>query len=120
MQRVTDYLFDRQDAKTVAQPLGLDADRWPTVFTIESGDSTGGGHDRFAILTIAPNCSGMYQQTIYWPTPCALVKSTMFGKFSGEHPLLRDVKVADDGPALQVYLMPAGTGCVSIKKELFH
>jgi hypothetical protein len=33
---------------------------------------------------------------------------------------MRDVKVSDDGPALQVYLMPAGAGCVSVKKELFR
>jgi hypothetical protein len=120
VQQATNFLFEGQDANFVAQPLGPDADRWPTVFVVESADPTGSGHNRFATLVVSPNCSGMYEQTIYWPQPCALVKSTVFAKFTGEHVLLSDVKVSDSGPALQVFLMPAGAGCVSVKKELFH
>ena len=119
VQQVTNFLFEGQDANFIAQPLGPDSDRWPTVFVIESADPAG-GHNRFATLMISPNCSGMYEQTIYWPQPCASVKASVFAKFTGEHPLLRDVRVADAGPALQVYLTPAGTGCISVKKELFR
>lgn len=119
VQQVTDFLFEGQDANFIAQPLGPDADRWPTVFVIESADPAG-GHNRFATLMISPNCSGMYEQTLYWPQPCPVVKATVFAKFTGEHPLLSEVKVSDSGPALQVYLTPAGAGCVSVKKELFH
>jgi hypothetical protein len=119
VQQVTDFLFEGQDANFIAQPLGPDADRWPTVFVIESADPAG-GHNRFATLMIGSNCAGMYEQTLYWPQPCAVVKSTVFAKFTGEHPLLREVKVSDSGPGLQVYLTPAGAGCVSVKKELFH
>lgn len=119
VQQATDFLFEGQEANFIAQPLGPDADRWPTVFVIESADPAG-GHDRFATLMVSPNCSGMYEQTIYWPQPCSVVKSTVFAKFTGEHPLLKEVQVSDSGPALQVYLTPAGAGCVSIKKELFR
>lgn len=119
VQQVTDFLFEGQDANFIAQPLGPDADRWPTVFVIESADPAG-GHNRFATLMIGSNCAGMYEQTLYWPQPCPVVKSTVFAKFTGEHPLLREVKVSDSGPGLQVYLTPAGAGCVSVKKELFH
>ena len=69
---------------------------------------------------IAPNCSGMYEQVVYWSQPCDVIKATIFAKFTGEHLLLRDVKVSDSGPALELYLTPAGTGCVSVKKELFR
>ncbi len=119
VQQATDFLFEGQEANFIAQPLGPDADRWPTVFVIESADPAG-GRDRFATLMVSPNCSGMYEQTIYWPQPCSVVKSTVFAKFTGEHPLLKEVQVSDSGPALQVYLTPAGAGCVSIKKELFR
>jgi hypothetical protein len=119
VQQATDFLFEGQQANFIAQPLGPDSDRWPTVFVIESADPAG-GRGRFATLMISPNCSGMYEQTIYWPQPCPVVKSTVFAKFTGEHPLLGDVKVSDAGAALQVYLTPAGLGCVSIKKELFR
>jgi hypothetical protein len=119
VEQATSFLFEGQDANFIAQPLGPDSDRWPTVFVIESADPAG-GHSRFATLMISPNCSGMYEQTIYWPQPCASVKATVFPKYTGEHVLFRDVKVSDSGPALQVYLTPAGPGCISIKKELFR
>lgn len=119
VEQATNFLFEGQEANFVAQPLGPDADRWPTVFVIESADP-GGGHTRFATLMVSPNCSGMYEQTIYWPQPCSVVRTTVFAKYTGDHVLLKEVTVSDAGPALQVYLTPAGPGCVSIKKELFH
>jgi hypothetical protein len=119
VQQATNFLFEGQDANFIAQPLGPDSDRWPTVFVIESADPAG-GHTRFSTLMVTPNCSGMYEQVIYWSEPCSTVKATVFAKFTGEHPLLKDVKVSDAGPALQVYLTPAGAGCLSVKKELFR
>jgi hypothetical protein len=119
VQQAMTFLFDGQPAKFVAQPLGPDSDRWPTVFVIESADPAG-GHTRLSTLTLAPDCAGQYEQVIYWSEPCSTIKASVFGKFTGEHPLLRDVHVSDDGPALQVYLTPAGAGCVSVKKELFR
>ena len=119
VQQAMNFLFDGQPARFVAQPLGPDADRWPTVFVVESADPAG-GHARLSTLSIAPDCAGLYEQVIYWSEPCATVKASVFGKFTGEHVLLREVKVSDDGPALQVYLTPAGAGCVSVKKELFR
>jgi hypothetical protein len=119
VRQATDFLFEGQDANFIVQPLGPDSVRWPVVFVIESADPAG-GHTRFATLMISPNCSGMYEQVIYWSQPCSVIKSTVFAKFTGEHLMLSQVRVSDAGPALQVYLTPAGAGCVSIKKELFH
>jgi hypothetical protein len=113
------FLFEGGQANFIAQPLGPDSDRWPAVFTIESV-APGGGHTHLSTLMIAPNCSGMYEQVIYWGQPCDIVKSTIFAKFTGEHVLKRDVKVSDSGPAVELYLTPAGPGCVSVKKELFR
>ncbi len=119
VQRAADFIFEGQNANVVAQPLGPDGDRWPTVFVIESADPAG-GHTRLTILMVTPGCAGMYEQTIYWSQPCSTIKSTVFSKYVGEHAMLRDVKVSDAGAALQVYLTPAGAGCVSVKKELFR
>jgi hypothetical protein len=118
VQRAMAFLFEGQPAHFIAQPLGPDSDRWPAVFVVESAPP--GGHTHLSTLMIAPNCSGMYEQVIYWSQPCDTVKSTVFAKFTGEHVLTRDVKVSDSGPALEVYLSSAGTGCLSVKKELFR
>ena len=97
VQQATDFLFEGQDANFIAQPLGPDADRWPSVFVIESADPAG-GHSRFATLMISPNCSGMYEQTIYWPQPCNVVKATVFTKFTGEHGCSAKSGSATPGP----------------------
>ena len=113
------FLFDGQPARFIAEPLGADFDRWPAVFVIETA-APNGGHSRFSTLMISPGCAGMYEQVIYWSQPCATVRSTVFGKFTGDRVLLKDVHIGADGPALEVYLTAAGAGCLSVKKELFR
>jgi hypothetical protein len=114
------FLFDRGDVQFVVQPLGPDANRWPTVVTSEgaNGDKQ---QTRLTTLIVAPagSCSGLYQQIIYWPETCAAIKARVFADFKNEKPFLRAVRVSEANPGLQVYLMPAGpAGCVSVKKEL--
>ncbi|HEY5107395.1 MAG TPA: hypothetical protein VII73_11595, partial [Caulobacteraceae bacterium] len=119
VQKALDFIFEGQPAKFIAQPLGPDSDRWPTVFVIESGDPAG-GHSRLSTLMVSPNCAGMYEQVIYWNAPCTTIKATVFAAYGGEHRMLRDVAVSESGPALQIYLTTAGAGCLSVKKELFR
>ena len=114
------FLFDRGNVQFVLQPLGPDANRWPTVVTFEgtNGDKQ---QTRLTTLIIAPagTCAGLYQQVIYWPEPCAAIKARIFADFKAEKLFLRNVRVSEANPGLQLYLMPAGTtGCVSVKKEL--
>ncbi|MFO1015200.1 MAG: hypothetical protein U1E50_15710 [Caulobacteraceae bacterium] len=118
VQRAADFLIEGQPAKFTAQPLGPDANRWPVVFVIESGDPS--GRTRLSSLMVTPDCSGMYQQTIWWPTPCDRLKATVFANFAAERTLMRDVRISELNPGLQLYLTPAGTGCISVKKELFR
>lgn len=114
------FLFEQGDVQFVVQPLGTDANRWPTVVTSE-GTHGVRKQSRLTTLLVAPagTCSGMYQQVIYWPETCAALKQRVFADFKNEKVFARNVRVSEANPGLQLYLMPAGTaGCVSIKKEL--
>ena len=115
------FLFEDGQANFIVQPLGPDANRWPTVIVIE-GAHAALGTTRLTTLTIAPGpaCSGFYQQTIYWPQPCAELKKTVFSGFKTTGLLLKHVEVSELSPAVQLYLTPAGAGCLSEKKELFR
>ncbi len=123
-QQAGGFLFENAEVQFVAQPLGPDTNRWPTVVTAEGSYPMKAGasnQTRLTTLIVAPagTCSGMYQQVVYWPEPCAALKARVFGAFGNERPLLARVRQSEASPALQLYLMPAGpNGCVSIKKEL--
>jgi hypothetical protein len=119
VQQAMSFLFEGQPSHFEAEPLGADSDRAPAVFVVETVPPAG-GHVHLSTLMVTPNCSGMYEQVVYWTQPCDVVKTTVFAKYTGEHVLTRDVKVSASGPALEVYLTPAATGCVSVKKELFR
>ncbi len=121
VQRAAHFLFEDGEANFTVQPLGPDANRWPTVIVIE-GAHAAAGRTRFSTLTVAPGpgCAGLYEQVIAWPTPCAELKATTFSAYANAKVVLRNVQVSELNPGLQVYLMPSGAGCVSIKKELFH
>ena len=118
------FLFEDGRAEFVVQPLGPDVNRWPSVVTAESshpgGTPRAPRQTRLTTLIVAPagSCSGLYQQVIYWPEPCTTLKTRVFAGFGAERPLLANVRQSEANPGLQLYLMPAGAGCVSVKKEL--
>jgi len=79
----------------------------------------------YASATFAPecgsnNCAGMYETVFYWPEKCASVAEKQFGAFKKAGALSKNIYVRDDGKSTKVFLMPAGTGCVTIKKEIIR
>ena len=76
----------------------------------------------YASASFAPNqangCGGMYETVVYWPQDCATVARTHYGNLKVTGGLAQHIAVLDAGPMTRIFLMPAGTGCVSIKKEV--
>ena len=69
----------------------------------------------------APNingCDAMYQTVTHWTDTCDEVARVAFPSFKKTGALRQYIAVLDGGPSAKVFLMPAGTGCVSIKKEV--
>jgi len=66
----------------------------------------------------APGCGASYEAVTYWPAACAVVARQVFGNFPVVGAIQRDISVIDAGQASKVFLMPAGVGCVSIKREV--
>lgn len=122
-QRAANFLFEDGEAAFTVQPLGPDANVWPTVITIESAHADN-GPVRFSTVTISPGqgCAGFYEQVIVWPTSCDELARTVFASFTGTRLLLNAVQVSELNAGLQLYLMshPDGRGCTSIKRELFR
>jgi hypothetical protein len=115
------FLFEDGEANFTVQPLGPDANRWPTVIVIESAHAAMGQH-RLTTLTVSPGptCAGFYEQVVNWAMPCDQVQATMFAAFKTPQLMLHEVRVSELSPGVQLYLMPSAGGCTSVKKELFR
>ncbi len=68
----------------------------------------------------ANGCVSMYQAVTYWTNACAEVAKTAFPNFVLTSPLRQHITVLDGGPSAKVFLIPAGPGCVSVKKEVLY
>ncbi len=87
---------------------------------IQAGPSIG-----YAGLTFSPDsganrCGAVYELVSYWPNTCEEVATKAYASFKVTAPLRKTVMSLDGGPTVRVFLLPAGTGCVSIKKEITY
>jgi len=83
-----------------------------------------GASSAYASASFAPNqangCGGMYETVVYWPQKCDVVANKNFGALKKLGALSKTVYVRDGGVTTKIFLMPAGTGCVAIKKEVIR
>jgi hypothetical protein len=63
------------------------------------------------------SCEALYETVVYWQEDCAVV-SKRFPTMPASAPLLKHITPLVGGEQVRVFLMPAGKGCVSIKKEV--
>lgn len=99
---------------------GVDQRLVSTLIEIEGNGITSFVSGSFAPGATGSECSGTYDAVTYWPGSCAQVASNNFAAFKATRPLLKNINTLDGGPFVKVFLMPAGTGCVSIKKEILY
>ncbi len=84
----------------------------------------------YASASFAPNqangCGGMYETVVYWAQGCDKVANQNFGglkridtkQSAPSAARAPSITILDGGPAMKIFLMPAGAGCISIKKEV--
>jgi len=76
----------------------------------------------YVSAVFAPNqangCGAAYDAVMYWPLRCEAVATAQFADFKRVGQMKKDITVLDGGVTTKVFLLPAGSGCVSIKKEV--
>lgn len=82
------------------------------------------GSTTYVSASYAPNgdmaCGVAYEAVTYWNESCADVSSKVLKDLRPIGTLGNKVAMLDGGPAMRMFLMPAGTGCVQIKKEIVY
>jgi hypothetical protein len=76
----------------------------------------------YASASFAPNqangCGAVYEAVMYWNMKCDNVAVKQFAGLKQIGAMRKEITMLDGGPDLKVFLMPAGSGCISIKKEV--
>ncbi|CAG1023475.1 hypothetical protein DOJK_02393 [Patescibacteria group bacterium] len=75
----------------------------------------------YASADFAPTVSGCgasYEAITHWQNNCKDVATKGYAQLKFIGAIQSNILVLEGGPQLKVYLMPAGKGCVAIKKEV--
>lgn len=82
------------------------------------------GTTTYASASYAPygevGCGVAYDAVTYWKESCAEVSAKVLKDLRSIGPLGSKIAMLDGGPAMRMFLMPAGSGCVQIKKEVMY
>lgn len=80
------------------------------------------GNSAFVSSEFAPNqangCGATFDAIVYWSEKCEAVGNKNFASYKKAGVLAKDIQMLSDNLYNKVFLMPAGSGCISIKKEL--
>jgi len=78
----------------------------------------------YASASFAPNqsngCGAVYETVVYWPQQCNVLAERNFRSLKRVDAFSKDITALDGGAYTKIFLMSAGSGCVSIKKEIVH
>lgn len=115
---LTNYLTQGATSGSVLTADPKAPDRHATSISLEIA---GRGQSAYASATFSPvenGCDAVYDAVIWWPESCSDVARKRFPGLAAGKPVKQQLVPLDGGPGLKVFLMPAGTGCISIKKEI--
>lgn len=69
---------------------------------------------------LASGCGGTYEAVTHWQNSCKDVAKKGYAQLKFIGAIQSNILVLEGGPQLRVFLMPAGKGCVAIKKEVVY
>jgi hypothetical protein len=120
IDQVTNFLTTGLKSGAVFFAPPSDADKRLISFSL--GLEMPGGKVAYASETFAPNqangCDSMYETVVYWEEGCADVAKRQFATFRNTGVIVNSIMMLDSGTSVKIFLMPAGSGCVAIKKEV--
>ena len=119
VEQVSNFLNFGPATGAMLLPVQQDADNRMAHVIFESPTPEGAA---YVSATFAPNqnngCGATYDAVMYWPKACDAVATQQFDKFKRVGAIKKDIVVLDGGVATKVFLLTAGSGCVSVKKEV--
>jgi hypothetical protein len=120
--QVSDFLTTGLKTGAIFFSPPSDPDKRLVSFSL--GLETPGGKAAYASESFAPNqangCGSLYESVVYWEAGCPDVAKRQFPGFKNSKTVISNLIMLDGGTGVKVFLMPAGSGCVAIKKEVLN
>lgn len=121
IQQVTDFLTNQNKSGAFLFLSPADANRHLASASLEI---LAGNVSTYASASFAPNglggCGSLYETIGYWANRCEEVATRVFTSYANAGKLSASITLLEGGPNIRVFLMPAGPGCLSIKKEVIY
>lgn len=119
INQVTNSLgFGHQTGALLMPPIDQPNKRIiPLAMEVPINDASG-----YVSVNFAPNqsngCGAVYEAIAFWPQLCDGLEREKFSGLKNLGTLKNEITVLDGGATTKIFLMPAGSGCLSIKKEV--
>ena len=120
IQKVTAFLNDKARTGTTVFPLAANPDDSLVSMSSEIISTNAISYAGATFAPRADGCSAVYEQVTHWQNKCEEVHAAQYPGFKPKGVLQAQIKVYYNSAATQVMMVPAGTGCVVIKKEIVH
>lgn len=119
IQQVSDFLTgNASSSAALMMPPDHVNDRLVSAsMEVSNGSSVFYANMNFSPL-VAYGCDASFETVSYWQNNCETVAKTQFAEAKNNGALRQSIMVLTAGNTLQVFLMPAGNGCVAIKKQI--
>jgi hypothetical protein len=118
IQQVTDFLANGSNSGAT---LLMPTDHFNDHMVSASLEVFNGSAVFYANMDYAPliayGCDASFETVAYWPESCATIAKVQFKEAKNTGKMRQHISVLTSGSNLQIFLMPAGNGCVSIKKQ---
>lgn len=120
-EQVTRYLVGKgQSSATVfAAPGNANARLFSNSIEIVNAQTVTYASAHYA-PTGETTCGVVYDAVTYWKESCPEVSSKLLKDMKPMGLLASKIATFDGGPAMRMFLMPAGSGCIQIKKEILY
>lgn len=122
IQQVSDFLTStggKSGAFLFVAPTDANQHLASSSFEVQTG-----GASTYASASFAPNgqggCGALYETVAYWGNRCDEVAASAFAGFTPAGKLSDSIIMLAGAPSVRVFLLPAGHGCLSIKKEVIY
>lgn len=122
INQVTSFIASNANAGAFlfpASPPDADQHVFSTSMEIVSPNALGYASANFAPVG-SDGCGAIYDAVTYWNLNCGQTAAAVFPQLKPAGLIKQNIQILEGGATIRVFLMPAGQGCVAIKKEVVY